>query len=165
MAKRVNTSHNCCWDKFIMIRTSSETQGQLVGTIESSRLQYSSQIVETDTVSLEFSGKFFTVLIFTPHTFVLTEMCPLPPQCWATRILKHWDHCNTQINIGEVKCFKIFDEDCSGPWVSEDALRTKRPKLLPNFVYRFSLLVGKNPGNQVDSYPHREALAKSNLFP
>ena len=64
-----------------MIRTSSETQGQLVGTIESSRLQYSSQIVETDTVSLEFSGKFFTVLIFTPHTFVLTEMCPLPPQC------------------------------------------------------------------------------------
>ena len=29
------------------------------------------------------------------------EMCLLPPQCWATRILKHWDHCDTQINIGE----------------------------------------------------------------
>ena len=28
-------------------------------------------------------------------------MFPLPPQCWATGILKHWDHCNTQINIGE----------------------------------------------------------------
>ena len=28
-------------------------------------------------------------------------MCLLPPQCWATRILKHWDHCDTQINIGE----------------------------------------------------------------
>ena len=28
-------------------------------------------------------------------------MCPLPPQCWATRILKHWDHWNTQINFGE----------------------------------------------------------------
>ena len=28
-------------------------------------------------------------------------MCPLPPQCWATRILKHWNHCNTQINFGE----------------------------------------------------------------
>ena len=49
-------------------------------------------------------------------------MCPLPPQCWATRILKHWDHCNTQSTLG--KCFKIFDEDCSCPWVSEDALRT-----------------------------------------
>ena len=62
-----------------MIRTSSETQGQLVGTIESSRPQYSSEIVETDTVSLEFSGK--NLAIFTPHTFVLTAMCPLPPQC------------------------------------------------------------------------------------
>ena len=41
-------------------------------------LQYSSQIVETDTASLEFSRKF---LRFTPHTFVLTVMCPLPPQC------------------------------------------------------------------------------------
>ena len=28
-------------------------------------------------------------------------MCPLPPQCWATRILKHWNYCNTQINFGE----------------------------------------------------------------
>ena len=28
-------------------------------------------------------------------------MCPLPPHCWATRILKHWDRCNAQINIGE----------------------------------------------------------------
>ena len=65
VAKRVNTNHNCCWDKFIMIRTSSETQGQLVGTIESSRLQYWSQIVETDTVSLEFSGKFLRFLLLT----------------------------------------------------------------------------------------------------
>ena len=78
VAKRVNTNHKC-WDKFIMIRTSSETQGQLVGTIKSSRPQYSSEIVETDTVSLEFSGKILA--IFTPHTFVLTAMCPLPPQC------------------------------------------------------------------------------------
>ena len=65
VAKRVNTNQNYCWDKFIMIRTSLETQGQLVGTIESSRLQYSSQIVETDTVSLEFSGKFLRVLLLT----------------------------------------------------------------------------------------------------
>ena len=28
-------------------------------------------------------------------------MCPLPPQCWATRILKHWNHCNNQIKFGE----------------------------------------------------------------
>ena len=34
--------------------------------------------VETDTASLEFSRKF---LRFTPHTFALTVMCPLPPQC------------------------------------------------------------------------------------
>ena len=42
------------------------------------RQQYSSQIFETDTVSLEFSGK---ILRSTPHTFLLTEMCLLPPQC------------------------------------------------------------------------------------
>ena len=65
VAKRVNTNHNCCWDKFIMIRTSSETQGQLVGTIDSSRIQYSSQIVETDTASLEFAGKFLRFLLLT----------------------------------------------------------------------------------------------------
>ena len=65
LAKRVNTNHNCCWDKFIMIRTSSETQGQLVGTIDSSRIQYSSQIVETDAASLEFAGKFLRFLLLT----------------------------------------------------------------------------------------------------
>ena len=65
-------------------------------------LQYSSQIVETDAASLEFSRKF---LRFTPHTFVLTVMCPLAAQCWATRILKHWDRCNAQINIGEGKTY------------------------------------------------------------
>ena len=36
--------------------------------------QCSSKIVETDTASLEFLRKF---LRFTPHTFVLTVMCPL----------------------------------------------------------------------------------------
>ena len=65
-----------------------------------SELQPSSKIVETDTASVEFSRKF---LRFTPHTFVLTVMCPLPPQCWVTRILKHWDRCNAQVNIGEGK--------------------------------------------------------------
>ena len=39
------------------------------------------------------------------NKFVLTVMCPLPPQCWATRILKHWDCCNAQINIGEGKTY------------------------------------------------------------
>ena len=62
------------------------------------QLQYSSQIVETDTVSLEFSGKILTFLL---HTVFLSEMCLLPPQCWATRVLTHWNHCDTQINIGE----------------------------------------------------------------
>ena len=63
------------------------------------RLQYSSQIVETDTASLEFSTKF---LRFTPHTFVLTAMCPVfkyPNQRW--------------VRGNANKSFKIFDEDCS----------------------------------------------------
>ena len=42
------------------------------------QLQYSSQIVETDTVSLEFSGK---ILRFLLHTVFLPEMCLPPPQC------------------------------------------------------------------------------------
>lgn len=64
-----------------------------------------SQIDETDTVSLEFSGK---ILTFTPRTFVLaenSEMCSSPPpvlsHAYATRILELSDDCNTQINIGE----------------------------------------------------------------
>ena len=37
-AKRVEKNTECCSDKFTMstLRTTSETQGQLVGTIESS---------------------------------------------------------------------------------------------------------------------------------
>ena len=38
-------------------------------------LQYSSQIVETGAICLEFSPKFLT---FTLHTFVLTQMCRSP---------------------------------------------------------------------------------------
>ena len=38
-------------------------------------LQYWSQIVETETVYLEFSLKFLT---FALHTFVLTQKCPSP---------------------------------------------------------------------------------------
>ena len=53
-------------------------EGQRVGG-EGKRTNYVlSQIVETDTASLEFFRKF---LRFTPHTFVLTVMCPHPPQC------------------------------------------------------------------------------------
>ena len=29
------------------------------------------------------------------------KFAPLHSQCWATRILEHWDDCNTQINIEE----------------------------------------------------------------
>ena len=56
------------------------------------------ELVETELVFLEFFRKFLT---FTFLTFVLTQMCPLLPQCWATHILEHWDDCNTQVNIGE----------------------------------------------------------------
>ena len=62
------------------------------------RLQYSSQIVETGTVSLEFLEKSWDLLL-TPF---FSLKCALSlPQRWATRILKHWDHCNTQINVEE----------------------------------------------------------------
>ena len=62
------------------------------------KLQYSSQIVETGAICLEFSPHFLHSLL-TP-SFSLT-FAPLLPQCWARRILKQWDDCNTQINIGE----------------------------------------------------------------
>ena len=61
---------------------------------------------------LNFLEKSWDLLL---KEFVLTVMCPLPPQCWVTRILKHWDCCNAQMNWGREnahKCFKIFDEDC-----------------------------------------------------
>ena len=48
-------------------------------------LQYSSQIVETGAICLEFSPNFLHSLL-TP-SFSLT-LAPLLPQCWARRILK-----------------------------------------------------------------------------
>ena len=48
-------------------------------------LQYSSQIVETGAICLEFSPNFLHSLL-TP-SFSLT-FAPLLPQCWAGRILK-----------------------------------------------------------------------------
>ena len=61
-------------------------------------LQYSSQIVETGAICLEFSLNFLHSLL-TP-SFSLKFALVLT-QCWATRILEQWDDCNTQINIGE----------------------------------------------------------------
>ena len=54
--------------------------------------------LETGAICLEFSPDFLHSLL-TP-SFSLT-FAPLLPQCWARRILKQWDDCNTQINIGE----------------------------------------------------------------
>ena len=66
-------------------------------------LQYYSQIVETDTPSLEFSRKFPT---FTLRTMILSQICPSPSAMLS--------HCNTQINFGEGKtthkCLKTFDK-------------------------------------------------------
>jgi len=61
-------------------------------------LQYSSQIVETGAICLEFSPNFLHSLL-TPSFSV--KCTSLLSQCWATRILEHWDDCDTQINIGE----------------------------------------------------------------
>ena len=62
-------------------------------------LQYSSQIVESETVSLNFLLNFLHSL-FT-HLLSLKKSAHLLPQCWAKCILEHWDDCNTQINTGE----------------------------------------------------------------
>ena len=61
-------------------------------------LQYSSQIVETGAICIEFSPNFLHSLL-TP-SFSL-KFAPILPQCWAMRILEQWDDCNTPINNGE----------------------------------------------------------------
>ena len=68
---------------------------ELTGTVFKI-LQYSSQIIETEAIFLEFSPNFLHSF-FTP-LFSL-KCAPLLPQCWATRILDHWDDCKTQVNI------------------------------------------------------------------
>ena len=54
--------------------------------------QYYSQIVETDTLSLEFSRK---LSIFTLRTVVLSQICPSPSAMLS--------HCNTQSTLGKGK--------------------------------------------------------------
>ena len=88
------------------------------------KLQYSSQIVETDTISLEFSGK---LLRFILHTVFLTDMCllhppPPPPMlshAYFEALRPLW-YPNQRWGRGKRhKCFKIFDEYCSWqscPW-------------------------------------------------
>ena len=66
--------------------------------VKTFNLQYSSQIVETGAICLEFSPNFLHSLL-TP-SFSL-KCASLLPKCWATHSLEHWDDCNTQINIGE----------------------------------------------------------------
>ena len=83
-------------------------------SLRAPKLQYSSQIVETGAICPEFSVKFnFLHSLFTP-LFSL-ECPPLLPQCWATRILEHWNDCKPKSTLGRGKsrkCFKIYDEDC-----------------------------------------------------
>ena len=67
----------------------------------------SSQIVETDAICLEFSPDFLHSL-FTP-LFSL-KCAPLLPQCWATRILEHWDDCNPKSTLGRGKITQVFQD-------------------------------------------------------
>ena len=64
----------------LRLRRGEETVvlNSFIDTVITKKLQYSSQIVETDTFSPEFSGKFPR---FTQHTRFLTEVSLLPPQC------------------------------------------------------------------------------------
>ena len=67
-------------------------------------------ILVTEAVCLEFSSNVLLSL-FIP-LFSL-KCAPLLPQCWATRILEHWDDCNTQINIGEGETHTSVYKYCS----------------------------------------------------
>ena len=76
-------------------------------------LQYSSQIVETGAICLEFSPNFLHSRL-TPLFSV--RSVALLPQCWAERILEHWNDCKSKSTLGREKshkCFKICEEDCS----------------------------------------------------
>ena len=44
--------------------------------------------------------------LFTPLSSL--KCVPLLPQCWAMRILEHWDDCHIQINIGEGQTHTII---------------------------------------------------------
>ena len=94
-----------------------------------SLLQYSSQIVETGAICLEFSPNFLHS-VFTP-LFSL-KRAPLLPQCWAERILKHWNDCKPRSTLGRGKshkCFKICDEDCSLEVNVQNYKELKSPKI------------------------------------
>ena len=68
---------------------------------------------------------------------------PLLPQCWAMRILEHWEDCNTQINFGEgennaQKCFKIFGKYCSSVSIEKKCLKTVSSCNPPQVDFPFS---------------------------
>ena len=96
-------------------------------------LQYSSQIVETEAVFLEFSPTFLHSL-FPP--FSSLRCAPFLPQCWATRTLEHWEDCKhpDQHWRGRKshKCFKICDEYCSSVMIRNLALYAVQPKVIRN---------------------------------
>ena len=72
-----------------------------------SNLQYSSKIVETGAIWLDFSPNFLHSR-FTP---VLSLKCAaLLPQCWAERILEHWNDCKPKSLIGEGKITQVSQD-------------------------------------------------------
>ena len=87
--------------------------GERHPTFDQPRPQYSSQIVETQTVSLELSPKFLTLTL---HTFVLTQMCPSPSLILSHayfEALRRLQYPNQHWGRGSAhKCFNIFDEYC-----------------------------------------------------
>ena len=59
---------------------------------------------------------FFQIsFIHSSHLCSHSSVPPLLPQCWAERILEHWNDCKPKSTLGmgkSHKCFKIRDEDC-----------------------------------------------------
>ena len=71
------------------------------------------------------------------------KCAPFLPQCWATRILEHWDDCNTQINIGKGERARVFQDFWRVLKSPPSREETKTSSLVPymNLFFQWSTTV------------------------
>ena len=90
-------------------------------------LQYSSQIVETGAIYLEFSPNFLHSR-FTP-LFSL-KCAALLPQCWAERIFEYWNECKPKSTLGREKSsVSRFVTRTVAVWIMRAFVKEWRPFL------------------------------------